>query len=138
MGKYESPIKSIAAPAAAIFAKLSDMEQLRPVFDNVKDERIKGVRIDRDSIYCEVEQFGEIGMRIIETEPCKTIKFESDKSPLPFNAWIQLVEVSETDTRMKLTLKADIPIFLKPMLGNKVEQGLDLLANALASINYGK
>lgn len=136
MSTYESPVKSIKASQETVFSKLSDLSQLQPVFENLKDERIKNVRIDSDSVYCDVDMFGEIGMRIIEREPSKTIKFESDKSPLKFNLWIQLVGVSDNDTRLKITLKADIPFFMKAMLDDNIDKGLDLIATAITGINY--
>lgn len=136
MSTYESPVKSIKASQETVFSKLSDLSQLQPVFENLKDERIKNVRIDSDSVYCDVDMFGEIGMRIIEREPSKTIKFESDKSPLKFNLWIQLVGVSDNDTRLKITLKADIPFFMKAMLDDNINKGLDLIATAITGINY--
>lgn len=136
MSTYESPIKSIKASQEAVFYKLSDLSQLQPVFENLKDERIKNVRIDSDSVYCDVDMFGEIGMRIVEREPSKTIKFESDKSPLKFNLWIQLVSVNEDDTRLKITLKAEIPFFMKAMLDDNIHKGLDLIATAITGINY--
>ena len=46
--------------------------------------------------------------------------------------WIQLKEISDVETRMKLTIKADIPFFLKPMIGDKLEKGIDEIANAIA------
>lgn len=136
MSTYESPVKSIKASQETVFSKLSDLSQLQPVFENLKDERIKNVRMDSDSVYCDVDMFGEIGMRIIEREPSKTIKFESDKSPLKFNLWIQLVGVSDNDTRLKITLKADIPFFMKAMLDDNINKGLDLIATAITGIDY--
>lgn len=133
METYESPVKSISASQEEAFARLSDLSSLSGIFDRLQDDRIKNVRTDSDSVYCTVDPFGEIGLRIIEREPCKTIKFESDKSPLSFNMWIQLVGVNDEDTRMKMTLKADIPFFMKAMIGDNIKKGLDILASALAA-----
>ncbi len=135
MEKYESSIKSIAAKQETVFAKLSDLSKLKSVFENINDERVKDIRVQTDSIYCTMSPFGEIGMRIVDLEPSKTIKFESDKSPLAFNLWIQLVGVEDT-TRMKLTIKADIPIFIKGMIGDTIDMGIEMLAGMIASLEY--
>ena len=37
---------------------------------------------------------------------------------------------------MRVTVKADIPLFLKPMLGNKLQDGVDKIADALAMLPY--
>ncbi|NCC98568.1 MAG: SRPBCC family protein [Bacteroidia bacterium] len=136
MTTYESKIKSINASAEAIFAKLSDLEQLRPIVEQVQDDRIKNINITSDSIYCTVDPVGEIGVKMIETEPCKTIKFASEKSPIEFNMWIQLVEKSENDTCMKLTIKADLPIMFKMMLNEPLSKGIDILAENLSKLPY--
>jgi hypothetical protein len=35
---------------------------------------------------------------------------------------------------MKLTLKADIPFMLKPMIGNKLDDGIERMADMIAMI----
>ena len=62
------------------------------------------------------------------------LKFGADNFPIQFNFWIQLVGVAEYDTRMKLTLKADIPFMLKPMIGNKLDDGIERMADMIAMI----
>jgi hypothetical protein len=77
-----------------------------------------------------------LGLKLIEKEPFKTLKFESDKSPIGFNFWIQLVEKEPGDTKIRLTLKADIPFMIKMMLKDKLEQGIEMAAEALTKIEY--
>ena len=136
MTTYESQIKSINASAEAIFNKLSDLEKLRPIVEQVHDDRIKDINITSDSIYFRIDPVGEIGVKMIETEAFKTIKFASEKSPIEFNMWIQLVEKSENDTRMKLTIKADVPLMFKMMLNEPLSKGIDILAENLSKLPY--
>ena len=142
MTTYQSSVKHIAAPAERVFNKLSDLKQLEPFVEKLKEQvpddkvKIKDVIINDDSIYVTVGPMGVVGLKIIEKEPFKTIKFESDKSPIEFNFWIQLVEKEENDTKIRLTLKADIPFMLKMMLQSKVEQGMEMAVEALTKIEY--
>ena len=92
---------------------------------------LKDVEFDEDSCRFTVEGIGRIGFRIIEREPFKTIKLEAENSPVAVNGWIQLVQVSETDTRMKLTLKADIPTMIKVMVDSKLKKGINTIADTL-------
>ena len=62
------------------------------------------------------------------------LKFGADNFPIQFNFWIQFVGVAEYDTRMKLTLKADIPLMLRPMIGNKLDDGIERMADMIAMI----
>lgn len=142
MTTYQSSVKHIAAPAERIYNKLSDIKQLEPFIERLKEQvpddkvKIKDVVVNDDSIYFSIEPMGTLGLKLIEKEPFKTLKFESDKSPIEFNFWIQLVEKESTDTKMRLTLKADIPFMIKMMLKDKLEQGIEMAAEALTKIEY--
>ena len=54
------------------------------------------------------------------------------------NFWIQLKEVSPADTRIKLTVKADIPMMFKFMVDKKLKTGLDQAADMLAQFPYSQ
>lgn len=142
MTTYQSSVKHIAAPAERIFNKLSNLRQLEPFVDRLKEQvpddkvKIKDVYVDDESVHITIDPVGAIGVRIIEREPFKTIKFESDKSPIQFNFWIQIVEKEPEDSKIRLTLKADIPFMFKMMLKDKIEQGVEMIADALTKIEY--
>ncbi|MCQ2360874.1 MAG: SRPBCC family protein [Paludibacteraceae bacterium] len=142
MSDYQSSVKHIAASAERVFSKLTDLSQLQPVIDKYKEQvpqdkvKIKDITLNTDSVYIDIDPVGQVGLKIIETEPFKTIKFAADRSPLDFNFWIQLVEKEPGDTKLRLTLRADIPFFMKPMIGGKLEQGIEMMAEALTKIEY--
>lgn len=142
MTTYQSSVKHIAAPAERIFNKLSDLKQLEPFVERLKEQvpddkvKIKDVMINDESVYVAMDPMGVIGVKIIEKEPFKTIKFESDKSPVQFNFWIQIVEKEPNDSKIRLTLKADIPFMIRMMIKDKVEQGIEMVAEALTKIEY--
>ena len=79
-----------------------------------------------------MEGYGRVGFRIIEREPFKTIKLESENSPIHINVWIQLKQVAENDTKMKLTLSAELPAMIKMMLDSKLKSGINSVADVLA------
>lgn len=142
MTTYQSSVKHIAAPAERIFNKLSDLKQLEPFVERLKEQvpddkvKIRDVMINDESVYVTMDPMGVIGVKIIEKEPFKTIKFESDKSPVQFNFWIQIVEKEPNDSKIRLTLKADIPFMIRMMIKDKVEQGIEMVAEALTKIEY--
>ena len=75
-------------------------------------------------------------VRIIDREPIKTIKFAADKSPVAATLWIQLIGTAPYETKVKVTLDVDIPFFLKPMVGSKLDGVADQIAEALTRIPY--
>ena len=103
--------------------------------DKVKD-KLQSLSFDHDSLSVSVDPVGQISMRIIERDEPKTIKFESDNSPLSFNFWIQILPVTETSSKMKLTIDADIPFFAKGMVSKSLQEGIEKIADALAMIPF--
>ena len=55
---------------------------------------------------------------------------------MPVTLWIQLKQVAEMDTRMKLTVRADIPVFLKSMVAKPLQDALNKISEMLAVLPY--
>ena len=72
----------------------------------------------------------------MDREEPKTIKFETEQSPLPFNFWIQLLPLTETSCKMKLTIKAELNPFIKGMVQKPLQEGIEKIADVLQMINY--
>ena len=104
--------------------------------DRIPAGQIQDLTFDQDTVSISVPPVGSIKLRIIEREEPKCIKFETENSPVPFNMWIQLLPVTDDSCKMRVTVKADIPVFLKPMIGGKLQDGVDKIADALAMLPY--
>lgn len=134
MNTYESKQKQLFVSQIEAYNKLSDLKNIEPYVSAIKQQfqdKIQDISIDSNYISLSVENINVV-FKIIDREEYKTIKFAVDNIPLSANMWIQLKEISEMETRMKMTIKADIPFFLKPMVGDKLEKGIDEIANAIA------
>jgi hypothetical protein len=136
MTEFISEIKSIPYDEQLIFNILSDLNNLEGVKDKIPSDKIENFSFDRDSCSFSISPVGQIRFLIVEREPVKTIKFTADQSPVELNFWIQLKQVAERDTRMKLTLKANLNPFLKPMLSKPLQEGVNKVADVLAAIQY--
>ena len=106
------------------------------VKDGIPYDKINDLTFSRESGSVSGPPGGSITLNIIGREEPKCIKFETANSPVPFTMWIQLLPVTDTTSKMKVTVKADIPMFLKPMIGSKLQDGVDKIADALAAIPY--
>ena len=60
----------------------------------------------------------------------------SEMAIVTFNVWIQLKQVAELDTRMRITIKTDMPMMFKMMFDKKIQQGLDQAIDMLCQIPY--
>lgn len=136
MSKFESSIKQIPYPQQNVYNMLSDLTNIERVKNKVPEDKLKDMTFDKDSIAISVAPVGQVSMRIIEREEPKTIKFASDNSPMSFNFWIQILPVSETESKLKLTIDADIPFFAKGMVSGPLQEGIEKIADALAMIPY--
>jgi carbon monoxide dehydrogenase subunit G len=136
MTKFESSIREIQAPQQKVYDLLSNLENLEKVRDRVPEDKLKDFSFDHDSLSVNVPPVGSISMRIVEREEPKTIKFETEQSPVPFNFWIQLLPVTNDSCKMKLTIKAELNPFIKTMVQKPLQEGLEKIADALQMIDY--
>jgi carbon monoxide dehydrogenase subunit G len=80
---------------------------------------------------------GQAEIRIIEREPTKNIKIGSSGSmPVGITFWIQLLPASAYETKLRLTLDADMSIMIKMLVNKKLEEGINRLADMLAMLPY--
>ncbi len=133
MTTYESEIKTISSNEEVVFGILNDLNNLKKYEDLIPaNDKLKDLQFDSDSCSFVVEMIGKIGFRIVEREPFKTIKLKSEYAPVDMNVWVQLKQVAENDTRLKLTLKAELPAMIKIMVDKKLKEGINVIADALA------
>ena len=135
--KYESKITSAPCSAAQIYRVLSNLQNLERVRDMIPKDKIQEMEIEPDRVRMKVDGLGQkITIAIVDRIENDTIKFGAEGIPMEANFWIQLKEVNPADTRIKLTVKADIPFMFKMMLDKKLQQGLDQAADMLAQFPY--
>ncbi|PXV60271.1 hypothetical protein CLV62_12947 [Dysgonomonas alginatilytica] len=137
MAEYISDIKTIPYSDQEIFTVLSDLRKLDLIKDKIPQDKIKDFSYDQDSCTVTVDPIGKVRFVIVEREPNSTIKFEAEQLPFKLTLWIQLKQSTDQETKMKLTVKADINAFLKPMISKPLQNGLDKMAETLATIPYG-
>lgn len=126
--KYESKQVRINRPDWMIYNLLSDFSNFTPMLEG----KVDNWRVDGDSCSFTVKGI-TLSIRMVEKTPYTMIKIGGDEgSPFEFFFWIQLVKVNEYDTRMKLTLHANLNIMMKMMVGKKLEQAMDQIADQIA------
>ena len=124
-----------------VYGKLSDLNNLESVRDRL--EQVKGklegkledLAFDQDSITIKVQGIS-LTLRIVEREPMKCIKFEGEKSPVPMNLWVQILPVSEEEAKMKVTVRAEVNMFMKAMVSKPLQEGVEKIAEMLSMIPY--
>jgi len=137
--KYESKITSAPCSASQIYRVLSNLENLERVRQFIPQDKVQEMEISADRVRMKVDGLAQkISIAIVDRVENDTVKFGAEGIPMDANFWIQLKEVSPTDTRIKLTVKADIPFMFKMMVDKKLQQGLDQAADMLAQFPYSQ
>lgn len=136
MTTVESKVVSIKKLDEDIYKVLSNFMNFTPYAETAK---LENWQAEEDWCRFDVQGIRDAGLEIIEKEPFKTIKFSgNDKIPFEFNVWIQLKQVAPYDTRMKITLKANLNMMMKMVVGSKLQSGVDGLADQIAAAFNGK
>jgi carbon monoxide dehydrogenase subunit G len=131
MEKYESKQHQIRRSADQIYTALSSFSNFTPMLA----DKVEEWQADEDSCSFKVKGF-TVRLRIVERVENKHIKISGDDAaggvPVDFSFWIQLHEVSEMDTRIRLVLHAELNMMMRMMIGGKIQGGLDKAVEGLA------
>ena len=134
--KFESSVKQIPYPQQAVYDNISDLRNLEKVRDRVPEDKVSDFTFDEDTVGLNVQPVGELKLRICDREEPKCVKFETVQSPVPFNVWIQVLPVDEQNSKMKVTVKAELNPFIKSVVEKPLQEAVEKIADALALVQY--
>lgn len=153
LAKYESDVKYIALPQNEVYQRLSNLNNLasikeRLAYPEVQEklaDQIPADKIQQLSQYVEGMTFtedslsinsplGQIVLRIIEREEPKCLKFASEGAPIQLYLWIQLLPHSVYETKLKVTVGAEVNFFMKGMVAKPLQQAANGLAQMLTAL----
>lgn len=146
--KLESAVKAVPHSQRAVYDTLSDLTHLKSLKDRIPagstgnaemdemKDKLQDLSFDKDSMSINISPVGNVSMRIVDREEPKMIKFESEKSPLKFKFWIQMLPVEATTSKLRLTIDADVPFFAKGMVEKPLQEALEKIADMMAMIPY--
>ncbi len=153
LAKYESEVKTVAQPQEVLYARFSDLTHFRTIKERISDpatqERIAAqvpadkieelrryvdaLEFDTDSLRMQ-SPLGQITLRIVERDEPKCIKFASEGAPVPLYVWVQLLPHGEGTSRMRVTVGAEVNIFMRGMVSKPLQQAADGLATLLSTM----
>ena len=135
MTTIESTVRQIDYSQQAVYNMLSDLNNIEKVKDRLPEDKVQDLVFDADSISVR-SPMGNVKLVIVDREAPKTIKFETQESPLAFNFWIQILPVAEATSKMKLTIKADLNMFIAGMVKKPLQEAIEKIADALQMLRY--
>lgn len=131
MTTYQSKITTINRPQTEVYTKISDLKNLEQFREKLPEEYSDDFRCDTDYLKFKIPQIGNATLRVVERE-ANRVKLSIEDIPFKADIAIVINEKATSQTDMILQLDADIPFFLKHIVSNKLNEGIDKIADMLA------
>jgi carbon monoxide dehydrogenase subunit G len=133
--KIESRVGTIKASDERIYSFLTDFNNFKQF---IPADKVQDFQSDENSCRFSVPNIGQVGLRVAEKTPFHTVKVTGDgMANQQFILWVQLKQAAENDTKVKITIKADINPMLKMMVSKPLQNFVDKLVEAMEKMNFG-
>ena len=130
MALYQSKTITVNKPFEEVYGKVSDLKNIEQFRDRIPKEYTVNFECDTDYVQFRVAPVGDLLLRIVERGADK-IRLNVEKLPFKAEISMNIGNVSPSETNIQLVLDADIPFFVKHIVGNKLEEGMDKIADIL-------
>lgn len=141
MKRIQSSVKQIPYSQEQVYAKVSDLSNIKTLIDRIPEDQKKGINLENlectpDRVSTVAQPIGKVEIAIVSREPFKCVKLESTESPIKLYMWIQIVSIGQNSCKIKLTVDADLNMFMAKMVEKPLTQAVDKMADMLAAIPY--
>jgi carbon monoxide dehydrogenase subunit G len=134
--KIESRIGKSINSDAEIYEFITNFNNFR---DLLPDEKVTDWESSVDRCSFRVDPVGRTDLQILEKEPHKLVKIGSDpeQSNYQFTIWIQLKQVAENDTRVKITIEPHVNMMVVQMIKGPLKKFADGLIDKIETFQFG-
>ncbi len=132
--KIESKVGTILHNDEKIYSFLTDFNN----FENlIPADQVSNWQANENECSFEITGLGKTGMKIIEKEPFKLIKISDiESSKFNFFLWIQLKQVNENDTKVKVTIEPQLNQMMLMMVKKPLKQFVDKLVGQMENFSF--
>ena len=134
--KINSKHRSVARAPYMLYMPFSDMRNFVAM---LPEDKRQGVEADYDSIRGTVQGFS-VGVRVEERRPYSRIVYKDDGAPFQFtiNICFDADGGNPDSTDFHIDIEADLNFMMKMLLGNKLQDAVDKMLDAVADMAMGK
>ena len=141
MKRIESSVKHIPYSQEQVYAKVSDLSNLRYLVDRIPEDQRNNINLENlectpDKVSTTVSPIGTVEIAVVARDPFKCVKMETLRSPIKLTLWIQLVSTGESSCKIKLTVDADLNMFRAKMAEKPLTEAVEKLADMLSMLPY--
>ena len=135
MTTYKSNTQTISKSATDVFSQLSNLNNIKNFQEKIAESaNVKNIEISDSEISFEIDMAGKISLQIVEAVPNKFVRYQLKSMLKDADLQIDINETSQEISEISLGLTADLPMMIKMMIGSKLNEGIDKIAEAIAQI----
>lgn len=141
MKRIESSVKHIPYSQEQVYTKVSDLSNLRYLVDRIPEDQRNNINLENlectpDKVSTTVSPIGTVEFAVVARDPFKCVKMETLRSPIKLTVWIQFVSTGESSCKIKLTVDADLNMFMAKMAEKPLTEAVEKLADMLSMLPY--
>lgn len=128
--RVESKQQQILRSAEQVYTVVSKFSNFTPILA----DKVEKWQADEDTCSFMAKGF-TVSLAIVERVENELVKVGQGPggTPFPFIFWVQLKEIEPNDTRMRIVLDAELNMMMKMMIGSKLQDAVDKIAEQIAS-----
>lgn len=135
MAEFRSKKTVVSKAPYELYMAFVDMRNL---VQFLPEEKRADVTADYDSIHAVVQGFS-IGVRVKERVPYSRIEFMDDGAPFKFFLTLHFnASADPYKTDFEIVVDAELNFMMKTLLGSKIKDALDKVAESLAAVSEGR
>ncbi len=133
--KIESRTGKSEKGAGQIYEFITDFRNFREL---LPADKVTGWEATAERCSFHVSPVGRTGLEIVEKNPHTLVKIVSvpEISNYQFTIWIQLKEISDRDTRIRITIEPQVNKMLLPMIRGPLQQFADGMVEKMEGFSY--
>ena len=144
MSTYNSEEVTLGASAATVYDRLSNLENLKKLLENVPADKIPAdkralydqMKIEGDSIVLPGGPVGSIRLEVSRRVEPELVELKGVGTPVDLSISLHLCPLSDTSCSARVELDINIPMMLKPMIGGTLQKVVDQFAQVLKAIPF--
>jgi len=141
MKRIESRIEQVPYSQQSVYNKVSDLSNLKYLAGSIPEDQKNQFKVEDlvcspDRVSCTVSPVGQIELGVVARDPCKCVKMETLRSPVKLTLWIQIVSTGDSSSKIKLTVDADLNLFMAKMIEKPLTEAVYKLAEMLSKLPY--
>ncbi len=133
--KIESKIGQIKYGDHEIYAFITDFNNFKEL---IPSDKVSHWESTEDQCSFQVDPLGRTGLEIIEKTPSSLVKMASLRSYSnhQFTIWIQLKQVGDKETRVRITIEPQVNKMILPMIKAPLKKFVDGLVAKMEGFDF--